>query len=102
MRFLLVASGGALGSIARYALTEFVHRYAPASFPYGTFVVNAMGCMLFGVVISLAEGRVLLGTGARTFLLVGVLGGFTGRGAHLPGARMTSRRPLHVRTGVPS
>jgi len=77
MRFVLVASGGALGSMARYALTEFVHRYAPASFPYGTFVVNAVGCLLFGAVVGLAEGRVLLGVGARTFLLVGVLGGFT-------------------------
>jgi CrcB protein len=36
-----------------------------------------VGCLLFGAVVGLAEGRVLLGVGARTFLLVGVLGGFT-------------------------
>ncbi len=75
--FLLVAVGGALGSVARYALGGFVHRYTPSSFPYGTFVVNATGCLVFGVIAGLFEERTVIGPAARTFLLIGVLGGFT-------------------------
>ena len=75
--FLLVAIGGALGSVARYALGGLVHRYAPASFPYGTFVVNVTGCLCFGIIAGLFEERTVVAPAARTFLLIGVLGGFT-------------------------
>ncbi len=75
--FLLVAAGGALGSVARDALGGFVHRYAPSTFPYGTFVVNVTGCLVFGVIAGLFEERTVIAPAARTFLLIGVLGGFT-------------------------
>ncbi len=75
--FLLIAVGGALGSVARYALGGFVHRYTPASFPYGTFVVNAIGGLVFGVTAGVFEERAVGGPAARAFLLIGVLGGFT-------------------------
>jgi fluoride exporter len=77
MRVLLVALGGALGSVARYGLSGFVHRYAPPSFPYGTFVVNVAGCLAFGLIAGLVEARSVISPAARTFLLIGVLGGFT-------------------------
>jgi CrcB protein len=77
MRVLLVALGGALGSVARYGLSGFVHRYAPPSFPYGTFVVNVVGCLAFGLIAGLVEARSVISPTARTFLLIGVLGGFT-------------------------
>ena len=77
MRVLLVALGGALGSVARYTLGGFVHRYTPPTFPYGTFVVNVTGCLAFGLVAGLVEERSVFGPTARTFLLIGVLGGFT-------------------------
>jgi CrcB protein len=69
--------GGALGSMARYGLTVFVSRYLPPSFPYGTFIVNVVGCLVFGLIVSLAGDRVALGTPGRAFLLIGILGGFT-------------------------
>ncbi len=77
MRYLLVAAGGALGSVARYALDGFILRLASPYFPSGTFVVNAIGCLVFGVIIGLADGRSLLTPTARLFLLIGLLGGFT-------------------------
>jgi fluoride exporter len=72
-----VAVGGALGSLARYLLAGLVHRVAPPYFPYGTFVVNVLGCLAFGAIFGLSEHRFVLGPTSRAFLLIGVLGGFT-------------------------
>jgi CrcB protein len=77
LRLLLVAAGGALGALARYALAGLVHRLSPPFFPYGTFAVNIVGCLLFGVVAGLDEVRSVVGPSGRTFVLIGLLGGFT-------------------------
>jgi CrcB protein len=76
-KILLVALAGAVGTLARYALGGAVQRVAPATFPYGTLVVNVAGCILFGVVWALAEERLMIGTEVRTILLVGFMGAFT-------------------------
>ncbi len=77
MRYVLVAVGGGLGSVARYVLDGFILRLASPYFPSGTFVVNAVGCLVFGIIIGLADGRSLLTPAGRLFLLIGLLGGFT-------------------------
>jgi CrcB protein len=77
MAWLLVAVGGAIGSVARYALSTFVLRATGTLFPLGTFVVNAAGCLCFGLVAGAAEQRITLTPEARALILVGVLGGFT-------------------------
>jgi CrcB protein len=78
LNYLLVGLGGALGSVARYALDGLVLRLATPYFPSGTFVVNVAGCLAFGAILGLAEGRVLpLTPNTRLFLLIGLLGGFT-------------------------
>ena len=45
MTLLLVGVGGALGSIARYLFSTFVHRLTPTLFPAGTFAVNVVGVL---------------------------------------------------------
>jgi CrcB protein len=78
LNLLLVAAGGALGSVARYALDGLVLRLASPYFPSGTFVVNIVGCLVFGVILGLADGRLFpLTPNTRLFLLIGLLGGFT-------------------------
>jgi CrcB protein len=77
VKFFIVAVGGALGSMARYGISHVAGLLLPTSFPFGTFIVNALGCAIFGVIAGLAESRGLLGPTARLFWLVGVLGGFT-------------------------
>ncbi|MGE5198281.1 MAG: fluoride efflux transporter CrcB [Rhodospirillaceae bacterium] len=72
-----VAAGGAVGAAARYTLAGIVHRFTSASFPYGTFAVNMIGCLLFGLIFGLTEQRFQIPPAVRAFLLVGVLGGFT-------------------------
>jgi CrcB protein len=46
-------------------------------FPWGTFIVNMLGCLAFGLIAGLATSRDIFGPSGRVFLLVGVLGGFT-------------------------
>jgi CrcB protein len=75
---LAVGSGGFLGALARYGLSGLVHRQVPlAMFPYGTLVVNLLGCLVIGVVAGLVESRQLFGPEFRAFALIGILGGFT-------------------------
>jgi CrcB protein len=75
--WLWVALGGALGSMARWALSGVVQRWSGTAFPWGTFAVNLLGSLLIGVVTALALERALVPPPARLFLVTGVLGGFT-------------------------
>jgi CrcB protein len=79
MTWLLVGLGGALGSIARHGLNHIVHqRQLSSTFPLGIFVINVAGSAIIGLIAGLiASGRVSMSFEARTFLIVGLLGGFT-------------------------
>ena len=75
---LLVALGGAIGSVARYQLSGVVMQHAAGwRFPAGTFAVNVLGCLAAGVLAGLAEKHALFSGDARVFLFAGLLGGFT-------------------------
>lgn len=75
---LLVGLGGFLGSVTRYKLGGLVlHLTAQGRFPFGTFTVNVLGCLLIGILIGVAERYDVLGPDSRLFLVVGLLGGFT-------------------------
>jgi CrcB protein len=74
----MVGSGGFVGALARYGVSGLVHRQASlTTFPFGTLVVNLLGCFAIGILAGLAEVRQLFGPEFRTFALIGVLGGFT-------------------------
>jgi CrcB protein len=77
VNLLLIAIGGALGSVARYGFSTGVLRATGALFPAGTFAVNLLGCAIFGGIIGAAQQRFILTPELRAFLLVGLLGGFT-------------------------
>jgi fluoride exporter len=76
MILLLIALGGALGSVSRYAFGTFVQKTAQVQFPIGTFAVNLVGCALVG-----ALAKYFLHTQThpqlRAMLIVGFCGGFT-------------------------
>lgn len=75
-QLMLVSLGGAIGSGARYLVSDFAARRLPAGYPWGTFAVNVAGSFLLGAVVSAAlAGRV--SPEWRLFLATGVLGGFT-------------------------
>jgi len=70
--------GGFLGSALRFMVSGWVQRAVPFStFPYGTMVVNVVGCLCIGFLGGLVEFRQLFDPGQRLFLIIGVLGGFT-------------------------
>lgn len=74
----LVALGGFFGAAGRYLLAGAVHRlFTNATFPYGTLVVNISGCLLIGLFAGLSDSRQLFSPEFRSFMLLGVLGGFT-------------------------
>ncbi len=70
----LVAVGGALGSVARYGVTGLLTK---GDFPWGTFAVNFSGTFLLTVLFFLFLGRGYLAPEVRTFLFIGVFGGYT-------------------------
>jgi len=76
-KMLLIAAGGAAGSICRYYAAGLAQRLAGTGFPTGTFAVNMVGCLLFGAVWGFFENRIGLGGDLRLLVLTGFLGAFT-------------------------
>ena len=74
MTYLMVALGGALGSVLRFWLGALIGTKAGAPF-WGTLFVNVTGCFLIGLLGNLRENGP--GEFDRYFLMVGVLGGYT-------------------------
>ena len=78
MNWILVGVGGALGSVARHGLNQWVLSRPLGTFPLGIFTINIVGSVAIGVIAgAVASGRWTASAEARTFLMVGVLGGFT-------------------------
>ncbi len=78
IKILLVGTGGFIGSILRYLMSGLVYQLlAKPWFPYGTMAVNITGCFLIGLCGGLAETRQLFSPEARSFLFIGLFGGFT-------------------------
>jgi CrcB protein len=78
MIWLAVALGGAVGAVARHWMTSVIRVSGLHEFPLAIFVVNTIGCFAIGLLAGLlASARVTMGETGRTFLAVGVLGGFT-------------------------
>jgi len=76
-RLLFIAAGGAVGATLRYLVAGLVHRSASASFPWGTLVVNVLGCFVLGLLGTAIAGPLLMREELRLSLLVGLLGAFT-------------------------
>jgi len=75
---LVVALGGALGSVSRYLLGSWAQTISKSiDFPYGTLTVNLIGCFVIGFLSQLAEARGAFTSESRLFMFIGVLGGFT-------------------------
>ncbi len=76
--YLLVAIGGALGSMGRYGTGVLVGKAWSASFPLGTMLINIVGSLAMGLCIGyLVRTTPAWQADARLFVAVGVLGGFT-------------------------
>ncbi|MCV9942603.1 MULTISPECIES: fluoride efflux transporter CrcB [unclassified Rhizobium] len=74
---LLVAVGGAIGSLLRYYVGQWALRLMGPSFPWGTLAVNVVGCFLIGVFAELIARKFNASVELRLLLITGFLGGFT-------------------------
>jgi CrcB protein len=78
MIWLAVAAGGALGSMARHGVNVLFAHVLARAVPYATASVNLVGSATIGLLAALiAAGRLQWSTELRTFVFVGILGGFT-------------------------
>ncbi|MFA6058993.1 MAG: fluoride efflux transporter CrcB [Taibaiella sp.] len=74
---LLIGSGGFLGSVARYGLQHLMHKVIPAAFPFGTLLVNIIGCFAIGLIYGSLGKSNWLTEDWKLFLAIGICGGFT-------------------------
>lgn len=78
LKLFLVGLGGFIGASLRYVTGMLIGRFAvETQFPYGTFVVNILGCLLIGFLAGLTDARGLLNDTSRAFVFTGMLGAFT-------------------------
>lgn len=76
-KVLLVFVGGGLGAVSRYGTTLLAGRLWGAAFPWGTLIVNLVGCFLIGMAFALVEEGRFGGPSLRLFFMTGFLGGLT-------------------------
>jgi len=76
-RVLLIGLAGALGTLARYFVGVYAGRSLGTGFPYGTLIVNVLGCFLIALISQLALSTTLVSPTMRLTLTTGFMGGFT-------------------------
>lgn len=77
--YLWVAVGAAIGGVGRYWLSGVVADWIGETFPWGTLAINVTGSFVIGFFGALTgpDGRVLVSTNLRQFVMVGICGGYT-------------------------
>ena len=76
-RLFLIGLAGFIGTLGRYWLSGVIARRYGETFPFGTLVVNLIGCFLVGLLFYLFQERFVVSPTGRTVVLIGFLGGFT-------------------------
>ncbi len=77
--YVWIAIGSALGGVARYWCSGIAARLIGETFPWGTLIVNVVGSFIIGFFATITgpDGRWLVGSTARQFVMVGLCGGYT-------------------------
>jgi CrcB protein len=76
-KILLTGFGGFIGAAARYIISVASTKLFPNNFPYGTFIVNIVGCFLIGVIMESSYKYGNISDNMKVFLTTGILGGLT-------------------------
>lgn len=77
MTLVLIAFGGAFGSVARYLVDGWILDRVGTTFPFGTFVVNVSGAFVLGLLSALTIDRSILPAEIRAPVMIGFLGAYT-------------------------
>jgi CrcB protein len=76
-KYLFIAAGGALGSIARFWVGSTISGRMGIKFPYGTFVVNMTACLIIGFTLTYMGKRADLNPALRFLIPVGFIGAYS-------------------------
>jgi CrcB protein len=74
---MIVGLGGFIGTVARFLISRYFQINVASVFPWSTFLVNIVGCLLIGIIYGISEKGAFLSPEVRLFLTVGICGGFT-------------------------
>ncbi|MDP3913207.1 MAG: fluoride efflux transporter CrcB [Bacteroidota bacterium] len=74
---MIVGLGGFIGTVARFLISRYFQVNVASVFPWSTFLVNIVGCLLIGIIYGISEKGDFLSPEIRLFLTVGICGGFT-------------------------
>lgn len=74
---LIAGAGGFVGTCCRYLVTRWCAMMFSGTWPLGTFLVNIVGCFVFGVLLGLFEKTQTVSTTESLLLVTGFCGGFT-------------------------
>lgn len=77
MQYLIVGLGGFMGAVLRFAVSSWAARTWPGPFPFGTLLVNLLGCLALGAVMAVVHHRAAAGSLAHLFASTGILGALT-------------------------
>lgn len=77
--YLWIGIGSALGGMARYWCSGVIGEHVGETFPWGTLIVNVLGSFIIGFVATISgpDGRLMVPSTARQFVMIGLCGGFT-------------------------
>jgi CrcB protein len=74
---MIVGIGGFIGTVGRFLISRYFQENVTSVFPWSTFIVNIVGCLLIGIIYGISEKGNFLSPEIRLFLTVGICGGFT-------------------------
>ena len=74
---LIVGLGGGLGSIFRFLTSVLTQRYVQSLFPWATFIVNILGCLVIGLLVGYLTKNNLAHAHLKLLFITGFCGGFT-------------------------
>lgn len=77
LNYLIVILGAGAGGAFRFWLSNYVYKFLPVTFPYGTLAVNTLGSFILGIIIFYFDGQKFITPNIRLLLTVGFCGGFT-------------------------
>jgi CrcB protein len=76
-KWMYLIAGGMAGTVARYMVVSSTYQKVSDVFPFGTFIVNLIGCFLIGIFDVIAEKKLSLSPQIRLALMAGFCGAFT-------------------------
>ena len=77
LKVIIVGFGGFFGSIFRYLIYLLSNNLIGYSIPFGTILVNVLGCFLIGLIYQIFSDTISLSDNLKLFMTIGFLGGFT-------------------------